>query len=160
LHVPAAVEDRDGANLQPHVRGHRVQNPIVDWRRDSAGADLIIQATGRDVGSDGWLETSVSFPRASLIAAPPQWHERRLTADRLGPRWMLAALAVAVGGLVLLFGMRQQYDAPPRDVRAVAPAFAPPDDLPPHVAGALASNGQSSLEHAMAALVRLADRGE
>ena len=83
-----------------------------------------------------------------------------MSADRLAPKWMTAAFMVGLGGLILLFGMQQQYDAPPRDLSHGVPASAVPDDLPPQLAGALASNGRSSLEHAMATLFGLADRGE
>ena len=160
LQVPRAVIDRDGATLDPHVRAHHVENPTIEWRRDTAGEDLIVQATGRQIGRNGWLEASVSVPHGSLIADPPGWQERRLTADRLAPKWITAALVALGSGLILLFGMRQHYDAPPRDLSLVPPASAVPDDLPPHLAGALASNGRSSLEHAMAALFGLADRDE
>ncbi|HEX2453702.1 MAG TPA: DUF2207 domain-containing protein [Vicinamibacterales bacterium] len=159
LRVPGTVEDRVGAVLQPHVRAHRVENQRIEWRRDAIGGDLLLQATGRQVGPNGWLEASANFPPGSLISEPPAWQQRRLTADRLAPKWITAAVVIGFGGLILLFGMRQQYDAPPRDLRLVPPALAVPDDLPPHLAGTLAANGRSSLEHAMAAVFGLADRG-
>jgi hypothetical protein len=152
--------ERDGATLQPQIRAHRVDNPAIEWRRPSAGEDLLVHANGRQVGRNGWLEASVNLPRGSLISDPPAWQQRRLTAEQLVPKWITAALVVLGSGLILLFAMRQHYDAPPRDLAVAPPASAVPDDLPPHLAGALAANGSSSLEHAMAALFALADRSE
>ena len=65
-----------------------------------------------------------------------------------------------IGGVTLLFGVRQGYDVPARDDTGVTARPALPDTLPPALAGALIANGKPRLEHAMAALFSLADRGE
>jgi predicted membrane protein DUF2207 len=161
LRVPSSVaEGLDDASLRPRVDAHRADSSRIDWGRNPGSGDLIVQATGSQLRANGWLEASATFPRGSLISAPPEWQAQRLFANSQAPRWITAALAVGLAGLMLLFAMRQQYDAPPRDLMPATPAAAAPDNLAPHLAGALASNGRSSLEHAMAALFGLADRGE
>jgi uncharacterized protein (TIGR04222 family) len=70
-----------------------------------------------------------------------------------------AAVIVLVAGFALLFFVRQRYDSPPREPRTSSLSTAPPDALPPPIAGTLLANGSPRLEHAMAALFVLADRG-
>src|SRR5262249_41801021 len=63
--------------------------------------------------------------------------------------------------LAVLFSVRQRYDPPLRESAATVPwSTAPPDSLPPSIAGTLLNNGSPRLEQAMAALFALADRGE
>jgi hypothetical protein len=66
---------------------------------------------------------------------------------------------VLLAGLVLLFALRQGYEAPPRDTGGRWESMIPPDSLPPAIAGALASNGSPQLQHAMAALFSLGEQG-
>jgi len=161
MRVPASIaEGLDTASVRPQVNSHRTESSRIDWERNPGSGDLIVQATASQVRANGWLEASVTFPSGSLISAPPEWQAQRLFANSQAPRWITGALAVGLAGLVLLFAMRQQYDAPPRELIPATPAVTVPDNLAPHLAGALASNGGSSLEHAMAALFGLADRDE
>ena len=60
---------------------------------------------------------------------------------------------------MLLFALRQNYDPPPREAGVRWDSMIPPDPTLPAVAGALAANGQPQLEHAMATLFSLAERG-
>lgn len=72
---------------------------------------------------------------------------------------MLAAGIILFSGFVLLFGLRQSYDPPPRDVQVSREFSAPPDALTPALAGALVTNGSPTHEHAMASIFSLAARG-
>ena len=119
----------------------------------------VVRVTASNIRKNGWVETWMHFPSGSILSSAPAWQEAERRAAALAPRWMLAAGIVFVAGLVLFWSIRQGYDAPPRDNVLPGGVSAPPDDLAPAIAGALASNGRVSHEHAMAALFSLADRG-
>ena len=82
----------------------------------------------------------------------------QIKAREFAPRWAMGAIAVGLAGMLLLVAIRQRYDAPRREP-STAVATDVPDQLPPAMAGALAANGAVSVQHAMAALFALADRG-
>ena len=119
-----------------------------------------VRVVASGIARNGWIEGSVRFPDGSLIATPPAWQQRRITADALGPRWLTAAGIVLGAGIVMIVAMRQRYDAPPRDAGSGAPEAMAPDTLSPALAGAITSNGSVTLPHAMATLFALAERGE
>jgi predicted membrane protein DUF2207 len=137
--------------------------PDLDTRRvEDASATVDgqrIRVTARDIGRNGWIEIAARFPGTAIIAEPPLWQQRQLRAEELAPRWTMAAIAVGLAGLILLVGIRQRYDAPQREALA-ATVIDAPDQLPPAIAGAVTSNGRVALQHAIAALVSLADRGQ
>ena len=108
---------------------------------------------------DGWVEASFRLPKGSVIAAPPAWQESAIAAAAAAPRWIAAAAVLVLAGLVLLFGLRQQYDPPPADLSPLGSGGSPPDPLAPGLAGALLSNGRTTLEHAMGTMFSLAERG-
>jgi hypothetical protein len=67
---------------------------------------------------------------------------------------------VFTAGLILLIAWRQAYDAPPPEpVSTGLDSQQPPEDLHPGLSGVLAANGGAALEHAMASIFALADRG-
>ncbi len=72
---------------------------------------------------------------------------------------LIAAGVVLFAGFVLLFGLRQSYDSPPRDIQSPHTFSGPPDSLAPALAGTLVANGRPRVEHAMSALFSLAARG-
>ena len=101
----------------------------------------------------------------SLVAAPAVADGRfsvdhQIEIEQLSRTWMFAAAIVMAAGLALLLFVRQQYDSPARDASPTTRSAVPPDALPPVIAGALLANGSPQHQHAMAALVSLADRGE
>jgi uncharacterized protein (TIGR04222 family) len=109
--------------------------------------------------SHGWIEATIVMPSGSILSAPPAWQEalrRRATYAQL---WLGGGAVAFVAGLIVLFGLRQGYESP-RHLQPGVAGDAPPDSLPPALAGALASRGRPSLEHAAATLLALADRGE
>lgn len=118
-----------------------------------------VQVVARTIRKDGWVKARVDFGAGAVIAAAPLWQQRQARADALAPRWWIAAGVIVAAGAVLLFGLRQRYDAPPQTDSGSRPHEQPPDALRPALAGALASNGSVTLQHAMATLFTLADRG-
>lgn len=123
----------------------------------SGDGTVTIQANG--IRRNGWIEPHLRYPAGALVAVPPQWQQRRNAQFGMAPAWLAIAGGVLAAGLVLLIGLRQSYDAPPRGTGATWSSVLPPDDLAPALAGAVAANGHVQLEHAMAALFALAERG-
>ena len=139
------------------------RTPEVEMRRvgdlQVHDADGIVRVTASTIRKNGWVETWLRFAPGSIIASPPAWQRAERRAEALAPRWAVAAGLICAAGLLLLWGLRQRYDAPPREDAMPGSISTAPDDLPPAIAGALASNGRVSHQHAMATLVSLADRG-
>ena len=177
------VQREDGADFLawqalPRERGYRIASSTIDLRlpaeplqpatvrtRRVRAANLTqdgdtVRVTAQDLRSNGAIELQVRFRPGSVVAAPPDWQARQMRAAERGPRWLAAAGVVLAVALVVLFALRQNYDAPPREPAAVAATAAPPDSLPAPVAGALATDGRPRTEHAMATLIALADRGD
>ncbi len=154
----------DSSTIDISLPGEPRAAPSLELRRVGAssvavdGAEVRIHA--RDIRANGWAEVQVRLPRASVIDAPPQWQQHELAVRNSSRIRIIAAAAVLIAGLLLIFGVRQGYDAPPREAGAATAGPALPDTLPPALAGALVANGRPRLEHAMAALFALADRGE
>jgi hypothetical protein len=140
----------------PIVNSRKAESPLVTT------TDRVVSIHATRLRSNGWVDTTLAFPRGSLISAPPRWQEHAARVAAQSTAWIIGALAVAACGLVLLVAWRQSYDAPPREAGGTAdwPQASPPDNLAPSLAGVLAAHGRTSLEHAMAALFTLADRGE
>ncbi|HXW06665.1 MAG TPA: DUF2207 domain-containing protein [Vicinamibacterales bacterium] len=152
IHASTIVVEHPGVRVgEPRVETRRAPDPAIDVQ------DNRIRVSTAAIRRNGWLELRVPFEAGSVIAQAPLWQQKQARQAALGPSWMAAGGLVFVAGLVWLFALRQQYPAPDRRVRT-APVFEPPDDLQPALAGALAANGRVQLEHAMAALVGLADR--
>ena len=136
--------------------------PLVDVNRVAEHsvepAAARVQVVARTIGKNGWIKTRLAFPEGSVIAAAPAWQQRQARANASAPKWWTAAAVIFGAGLMLLVGLRQRYDRPHR--YSGSSAFdSPPDNLRPALAGALATNGAISLQHAMATLFELADRG-
>ena len=138
--------------------------PRIETRRVDGGVDVSTNDTSMTVRADeirrnGSFVISVPFPANSVLDGPPAWQARRAAQRERMPVWATAAGGVLLAGLVLLFGLRQNDDSPPASTRTSWESMIPPDPLPPALAGALVSNGRPRLEHAMATLVSLAERG-
>ena len=63
-------------------------------------------------------------------------------------------------GFALLLAVSQGYETPSTSLTPMTSGSTPPDTLPPALAGSLVTNGMARLEHAMAAIFAMADRGE
>jgi Predicted membrane protein (DUF2207) len=139
--------------------------PAIETRRVGDArmepAERRVRAFATNIGKDGWVRVRVEFADGAIIAAAPAWQQRQQAARALAPSWATAAGVILTVGLIFLVGLRQQYDSPRKDTGFPKSSRldTPPDDLRPAVAGAVASNGSVSAEHAMAALFSLADRG-
>ena len=137
---------------RPAVEQRRVEDLTVDT------ADHIVRVNAQDIGKNGWVELTANYSAGAILTEPPRWQQAQIRVREFAPRWVMGAIAVGLPGLLLLVAIRQRYDAPRREPSTAAATDAP-DHLPPAMAGALASNGSVSLQHAMAALFSLADSG-
>jgi hypothetical protein len=140
-------------DASPEIETRRVSHAQVepDGRR--------VRVVARGIGKDGWLKARIRFADSAILAQAPRWQQRTAAASALAPRWATAAATVFLAGLVLMFALYQRYDSPARGGHTTSAIAGPPDQLRPAIAGAIASNGRVSMEHAMAALFSLADRG-
>ena len=121
----------------------------------------VAEVAGQRIDRNGGIDVGFRFPPRTVAAIAPAWQQRTARIDGGAPKWIAAALLLFAAGVVLLIMWRQSYDAPP-PLAAAAPAGVPqpPDLQSPAIAGVLAANGRPALEHAMAAMFAMADRGE
>jgi len=136
------------------VSGHRVDGGLTVER---GGFTTTVRAN--NIRRNGRFTVTIPFARGAVLDGPPAWQARRAAQLETMPEWLAGGGAVFALSLVLLFAMRQSGDHPPRERHVEWTSLIPPEQLPPAVAGALASNGQPQLQHAMAAIFALADRG-
>jgi predicted membrane protein DUF2207 len=141
-------------DVPPALETRRVGNSSVQTSENT------VRIIATDIRANGWTQAVIRLPRGSVIDAPPAWQQRQIEIAETARTWIIAGVIVVVGGLILLFFVHQQYDPPARDFSTTAHWAMPPDALPPVIAGAVLANGSPRLEHAMAALVSLAERGE
>jgi hypothetical protein len=138
----------------PRVTSRRSGTPQVS----ATGA--IVEITTPDIGSNGWAEAELEFPARSVASVAPRWQQRDAAIARTAPTWVMAAGLVLAAGLILLIAWRFGYEAPPPVTIPAGAGFQqPPDDASPALSGVLAANGRPALEHAMAAVFSLAERG-
>ncbi|MEO7273742.1 MAG: DUF2207 domain-containing protein [Vicinamibacterales bacterium] len=161
--LPAGAVAGDVSAATPRTETHRLDGEVtVSMERgpeDVTAPPVRARLTASRIRENGWVEQSFRLPRGSVISAPPAWQQSALTAAAFAPRWITAAAVLVFAGLILLFGLRQQYDAPSVDRAVTTTGGAVPDALPPALAGALVANGRAEPDHAMGTLFALADRG-
>lgn len=144
----------------PAVESRRAAVPWTQFSATAAdGQDQTVRLRASGIGKNGWVEARLYFAPGSVIASPPLWQAAQERADALAPSWLWAAALVAAAGFVLLWSLRLRDDQPRRDTTFAGTSTAPPDSMPPAIAGALATDGRVSLAHAMATLFSIADRG-
>jgi hypothetical protein len=153
------------STIQIALSASPIAPPEIDTRRvegrpQSEVDDARLRIVGGPIRPDGWIRVIARLPRGSVIEAPPGWQQREQSRNAWAPTWIAGAGVVLAMGLILIFALRQRYDSPPRDNAKVTAGPAPPDTLAPAEAGALVSNGGARMEHAMATLFTLAERGE
>jgi uncharacterized protein (TIGR04222 family) len=182
-HVKGAVRDEEGADVlvwraTPGEHGYTIGTSTIRFElpvmpiappkvstRKTGGFEISRSATAFEVkasriGTNGWIDTELRLPARSVLAAPPAWQQHAARVQAQSVNWIAGAATVIGAGLMLLVAWRQGYDRPPHQDTARSLATHPPDDLSPTLGGVVASNGRRTLEHAMAALFALADRGE
>jgi hypothetical protein len=120
----------------------------------------VVEITTERIAANGWVDAGFRFPARSVASVPPRWQQRAADIDASAPKWIAAALLVFTAGLILLIAWRQGYDAPPPESVSTGLDFQqPPDTLSPGLSGVVAANGRAALEHAMASIFALAERG-
>ena len=155
----AAGEPAATPAMSSHRVGGKVSVRIEPGPEDVTSPPLHARISADQIRPDGWVESSFRLPRGSVISAPPAWQQSAIDATASAPRWIATAAVLVLAGLVLLFGLRQQYDPPPADLSPMGSGGAAPDSLAPGLAGPLLSNGRTTLEHAMGTVFSLAQRG-
>jgi hypothetical protein len=136
------------------VNAHRVDGGLTVER----GA-LTTTVRANSIRRNGRFTVTIPFARGAVLDGPPAWQAHQVAQLETMPEWLAGGGAVFALSLMLLFAMRQSGDHPLRERHVEWTSLIPPEPLPPAVAGALASNGQPQLQHAMAAIFALADRG-
>ena len=119
----------------------------------------VVEITTERIGTNGWIDAGFRFPARSVASVAPRWQQRAAAIDASAPKWIAAALLVFAAGLIPLIFWRQGYETPPEPMAALSGFQQPPDDLSPAMGGVLAANGSAALEHAMASIFALAERG-
>jgi hypothetical protein len=139
--------------------------PSVELRRTGAVSAHATaggaRVTARDVRANGWTNTTLVMPARSVIATAPAWQIAQQQRWAYVPWWLGAAGLVFLAGIIPVFGIRQGYEAPPKETPDATPPHASwlGDPLAPALAGAVAANGRASLEHAAGSFFALAERG-
>jgi hypothetical protein len=118
-----------------------------------------VKVWATSIRKNGSLVISAAYASHSVLDAAPAWQRNQQRQRERLPIWLSVAGGILAIGLVLLFAMHQNDDAPPREAAVQWDSMIPPDPASPAIAGALIANGQPQLEHAMAALFSLAERG-
>jgi hypothetical protein len=139
-----AVPRRAGANAGPEVHDE--------------GDARVVRLTG--LGKNASVEIRARFAQGTLVTAAPQWRQRELRAEETRPRAIALAATVfmLLGGAFLFLWLQSPRGSGPE---AGGAAFQPepPDDLPPALVAALASNGSVGAMPHVATLFDLASRG-
>ena len=137
--------------------------PVIEKRRvqsmSHTVSDARVLVTATNIDKNGWVQVTTPLRTGSVVVAAPNWQQRKLQHARYQTPSLVAAGLVLLAGLVVLYGMRQSYDSPPRDIHSPRTFSGPPDSTPPAIAGALTSNGTPHLQHAMGTLFTLASQG-
>jgi hypothetical protein len=141
-----------------------VRAPALETRRIDGDSGVSVRegalvARADEIRRNGSFVVSAALPAHSVLDGPPAWQARRASQLERMPMWATSAGLVMVGGFILLFALSRSYEGPPGEHRVEWASMIPPESLSPAVAGALVSNGQPQLEHAMATLFALAERG-
>jgi uncharacterized protein (TIGR04222 family) len=119
-----------------------------------------VEVRAARIGTNGWIDTALRLPAGSVLATPPLWQQRAAHIQAQSINWIAGAAMLVAAGFLLMIAWRQGYDRPPDPDIPRSASPPPPDDLSPALGGVVAANGGPRLEHAMAALFALADRGE
>lgn len=138
-----------------------VAAPVVErWPAQVDTSPGQVRITASDLGEDDFINLTLPFTPGSIIQEPPRWQTARQQVLNTVPEWLGLGALVFVAGLVgLLLLQKREPPLPGSAARATSLLTAPPDDLPPAMAGALANGGSSSWTQAVGTLFHLAQRG-
>jgi hypothetical protein len=141
-----------------------ITEPGVSTRKtgsfDVVRSGNTVEVRAGDIARNGWIDTALRLPAGSVLATPPLWQQRAARIQAQSVNWIAGAATAIAAGFLLMIAWRQAYDRPPDSETPRYAAPPVPDDLSPALGGVVAANGGPALEHAMAALFALADRGE
>ncbi|HXG54516.1 MAG TPA: DUF2207 domain-containing protein [Vicinamibacterales bacterium] len=157
---PYRIEE---STIEMRLPSQPLAPPIIETRRvgrydvKADGTRIVVEAAA--IGKNGWLEVWCRVQAGQIITETPAWQRRQEEHRRYRNPSLIAAGIILFAGVVLLFALRQSYDAPPRDMQVSRVFHSPPDALAPALAGALGTNGTPQREHAMATVFSLAARG-
>ena len=143
----------------PLLRPAEVSQHRVDGRLNVDQTDTTISVQASDLRRNGRLTITIPFARGTILDGPPAWQARRASQLEKMPIWIGAGGGIVLVALMLLLGLRRSDDRPPAERAAEWTSLIPPEPLAPAIAGMLVSNGQLQLEHAMATIFGLAERG-
>lgn len=154
----------ESSTVEIHVPQSPVRTPELETRRIDGDAGVSVRegtliARADEIRRNGSFVISAALPRHSVLDGPPAWQARQARQLERMPLWVTTAMLVMMGGFILLFALSRSYEGPPGELGVQWGSMIPPESLPPAVAGALVRNGQPHLEHAMATLFALAERG-
>lgn len=138
----------------PAVAEHRVEG---DVSMEQVGLTATVFASR--IRSNGRLTVSVPFARGTLLDGPPAWQARQAAQFEKMPLWVGAGGGIVLACLMVLFGLRQSDDHPPAERAIEWNSLIPPEPIPPAIAGVLVTNGRVQLEHSIATIFALAERG-
>ena len=134
-----------------------VRTPVVERRRVGSATiavdDRLIDVRSAQISENGWIEIETVLPASRLVSRQPAWRATEMNAAALGPRWMMAGGIVAGLGILLVIGVRRQYDKP-SFIATRSTVISRPETLPPALAGALINNGRGYVTHALATMRR------
>ncbi len=138
-----------------------VAAPVVErWPADVATAPGQVRITASDLGEDDFIILTLPFAPGSIIQEPPRWQTEQQRVLNTVPEWLGLGSLIFVAGLVLLLLWHTRQPASPGSAhRAPGVRTAPPDSLPPALAGALIQDGSSNWTQAIGTLFDLAQRG-
>ena len=176
--VARTVNGRDLVEWQPLPTDHRyvidasrvtfrtreapVQAPALETRGvDRANVVIdsgVVTALANGIRPNGWMSVSLAFPEGHVASAQPQWEQRRIAVNEMGPRWIMYAALAFVGGIVLVVLARAGY-RPPLVAGPETPEPVPPGDLPPALVAVLLARGDTRGAFGLATLLDLAERG-
>jgi len=141
LRTPEAVQDRVDGELRVEQLG------------------LTTTVLASNIRRNGRVTVSMPFARGAILDGPPAWQSRQAAQLAKMPLWVGSGGGIVLVCLMLLFGLRQSDDHPPAERSVEWHSLIPPEPIPPAIAGLLVTNGRVQLEHAMATIFNLAERG-
>jgi hypothetical protein len=119
-----------------------------------------VRITANDLAADDFRILTLPFAPGSIIQEPPRWQTQQQQVLNTVPEWLGLGALIFVAGLVLLLVWHTRApDTAAGTRRNPVLVTAPPDDLPPGLAGAVLNGGSGTWAQAMGTLFDLAQRG-
>lgn len=120
-----------------------------------------VQFQSTNLGANAFLEIGLRFRSGSLISAPPHWQQAQLLAQALRLPMLIGGILIfLIGSFLFIRHYRKYRRNTSAGVLASLQVTAPPNDLPPAIAGVLATteDGSPTWDHALGTLFDLINR--